>query len=60
MWGRLSPHPAFDREPEENKNRRVRPTRVAPLAIFLREDARRGCSGHAAAVAKGIALAPGA
>ena len=38
-WGRLSPHPAFGREPEENKNRRVRPTRVAPLAIFLREDA---------------------
>jgi ATP-dependent Lhr-like helicase len=38
-WGRLSPHPAFDREPEENRNRRVRPTRVAPLAIFLREDA---------------------
>jgi ATP-dependent Lhr-like helicase len=38
-WGRLSPHPAFGREPEENRNRRVRPTRVAPLAIFLREDA---------------------
>jgi ATP-dependent Lhr-like helicase len=38
-WGRLSPHPAFDREPEENRNRRVRPTRVAPLAIFLRDDA---------------------
>jgi ATP-dependent Lhr-like helicase len=38
-WGRLSPHPAFEREPEENKSRRVRPTRVAPLAIFLREDA---------------------
>ncbi len=37
-WGRLSPHPAFGREPEENKGRRVRPTRVAPLAIFLRED----------------------
>jgi len=37
-WGRLSPHPAFDREQEENKIRRVRPTRVAPLAIFLRED----------------------
>ncbi|MBV8819115.1 MAG: DEAD/DEAH box helicase, partial [Acidobacteriaceae bacterium] len=35
MWGRLSPHPAFERaEP-----RRVRPTRVAPLTIFLREDA---------------------
>jgi ATP-dependent Lhr-like helicase len=38
-WGRLSPHPAFGREPEENRGRRVRPTRVAPLAIFLREDA---------------------
>ena len=36
-WGRLSPHPAFEREEEER--RRVRPTRVAPLAIFLREDA---------------------
>jgi ATP-dependent Lhr-like helicase len=28
MWGRLSPHPS-----------RVRPTRVAPLALFLRDDA---------------------
>ena len=37
-WGRLSPHPAFEREQEENRSRRVRPTRVAPLAIFLRED----------------------
>ncbi|HEY2017808.1 MAG TPA: DEAD/DEAH box helicase, partial [Bryobacteraceae bacterium] len=37
-WGRLSPHPAFHREEEENHGRRVRPTRVAPLAIFLRED----------------------
>jgi ATP-dependent Lhr-like helicase len=37
-WGRLSPHPAFDREEPENGHRRVRPTRVAPLAIFLRED----------------------
>jgi ATP-dependent Lhr-like helicase len=37
-WGRLSPHPAFEREEEENKSRRIRPTRVAPLAIFLRED----------------------
>jgi len=35
VWGRLSPHPAFERtEPG-----RVRPTRVAPIAIFLREDA---------------------
>jgi ATP-dependent Lhr-like helicase len=35
MWGRLSPHPAF----ETATPRKVRPTRVAPLAIFLREDA---------------------
>jgi len=34
-WGRLSPHPAFDREDPG----RVRPTRAAPLSIFLREDA---------------------
>ncbi len=34
IWGRLSPHPAFDR-PEPG---RVRPTRVAPITIFLRED----------------------
>ena len=35
MWGRLSPHPAFDAaEP-----RRVRPTRSAPLSLFLRQDA---------------------
>ncbi len=32
MWGRLSPHPALETE----GGRRVRPTRVAPLAIFLR------------------------
>ncbi len=35
MWGRLSPHPALENEGA----RRVRPTRVAPLAIFLRADA---------------------
>jgi ATP-dependent Lhr-like helicase len=35
MWGRLSPHPALETE----GTRKVRPTRVAPLAIFLREDA---------------------
>ena len=58
MWGRLSPHPAFDGaaapgasstpvEPGElltpaarpRSRRRVRPTRVAPLTFFLREDA---------------------
>ncbi|HUJ21775.1 MAG TPA: DEAD/DEAH box helicase [Bryobacteraceae bacterium] len=35
MWGRLSPHPAFER-PEPG---RVRPTRVAPITVFMREDA---------------------
>ena len=38
MWGRLSPHPAFERE-EVDRPSRVRPSRVAPLAMFLREDA---------------------
>lgn len=45
MWGRLSPHPAFERKEEEDapvggskRPRRVRPTRVAPVALFLRED----------------------
>jgi ATP-dependent Lhr-like helicase len=37
-WGRLSPHPAFERE-EQDRHSRVRPSRVAPLAMFLREDA---------------------
>jgi ATP-dependent Lhr-like helicase len=40
MWGRLSPHPAFAVTVESSaRGRRVRPTRVAPVAIFLREDA---------------------
>ena len=39
MWGRLSPHPAFDGAPSTRARRRVRPTRVAPVALFLREDA---------------------
>ena len=33
MWGRLSAHPAFA------DNRRVRPTRIALVSLFLREDA---------------------
>jgi ATP-dependent helicase Lhr and Lhr-like helicase len=33
-WGRLSPHPAL-----EGEGRRVRPTRIAPITFFLREDA---------------------
>ncbi len=36
MWGRLSPHPAFE---DPAGPRRVRPTRVAPVSLFLREDA---------------------
>ena len=45
MWGRLSPHPAFDDRRRghdggrRRSGRRVRPTRVAPIALFLREDA---------------------
>ena len=43
-WGRLSPHPATleatgtDENAHENR-RRVIPTRVAPIAFFVREDA---------------------
>ncbi len=33
MWGRISPHPA------SAESRRVRPTRIAPVSLFLREDA---------------------
>ena len=58
MWGRLSPHPAFEAEapasadePGSGRPRRVRPTRTAPVAIFLREDALwlvpRGGGGEA-------------
>ena len=41
VWGRLSPHPAFDDQDrgKSNNARRVRPTRSAPVALFLREDA---------------------
>ncbi|HEV3158013.1 MAG TPA: DEAD/DEAH box helicase [Candidatus Baltobacteraceae bacterium] len=38
MWGRLSPHPALDSEEEEGR-RRVRPTKLAPISLFLRENA---------------------
>jgi ATP-dependent helicase Lhr and Lhr-like helicase len=34
MWGRLSPHPAL-----LEGDRKVRPTRIAPMSFFLREDA---------------------
>jgi len=35
MWGRLSPHPSLLTD-VNLRGRRVRPTRVAPMAIFLR------------------------
>ncbi len=34
MWARVSPHPAL-----EDPERRVRPSRIAPISFFLREDA---------------------
>ncbi len=54
MWARLSPHPAF----EGTEPRRVRPTRSAPIAIFLRESAdwlapARSRFQSSAAVARG-------
>jgi ATP-dependent Lhr-like helicase len=39
-WGRLSPHPAtLDATGTDEHRRRVIPTRVAPIAFFVREDA---------------------
>ena len=44
-WGRLSPHPATidsggnNGQPDQERRRRVIPTRVAPIAFFVREDA---------------------
>ena len=35
MWGRLSPHPAFE---EPGGAHRVRPTRAAPVGLFVREE----------------------
>ncbi len=64
MWGRLSPHPAFlevvdgDGEPGQ-RSRRVRPTRVAPIAIFLREGAGWLLGGKATSDEEAaIALSP--
>ena len=55
MWGRLSPHPAL--EPREVANsRRVRPTRLAPIALFLRANAEelivRGAATRRGALAR--------
>jgi ATP-dependent Lhr-like helicase len=39
MWARLSPHPRFALNEDETRRRRIVPTSVAPLGIFLRDDA---------------------
>jgi ATP-dependent Lhr-like helicase len=38
MWGRLSPHPAFT-PAADGRQRRIRPTKLAPIALFAREHA---------------------
>ncbi len=57
-WGRLSPHPATlessetnsaDGDSTQRKTRRVIPTRVAPIAFFVREDADWMSPHHPAA-----------
>ena len=37
-WGRLSPHPATIETATEGRSRRVVPTSVAPITLFLREE----------------------
>ncbi|MBV8244953.1 MAG: DEAD/DEAH box helicase, partial [Candidatus Eremiobacteraeota bacterium] len=34
MWGRLSAHPALE---DDERSRRIRPTKLAPVALFTRE-----------------------
>lgn len=38
MWGRLSAHPALG-EPDGERRRRVRPTKLAPIALLTRAEA---------------------
>jgi ATP-dependent Lhr-like helicase len=38
MWGRLAPHPTLSVEESETA-RRIRPTKLAPISLFTREDA---------------------
>jgi ATP-dependent Lhr-like helicase len=52
MWGRLSPHPAF----ESDETRRVRPTRSAPITLFLRESADWLAPAHAEAQSESLSL----
>ncbi len=39
MWGRLSPHPALAQDESDERKRRIRPTKLAPIALFKRDDA---------------------
>ncbi|HEY1467754.1 MAG TPA: DEAD/DEAH box helicase [Candidatus Acidoferrum sp.] len=48
-WGRLSPHPAFLHEAAD-RNHRVIPTKVAPVAFFLRDNVEWIFAEHRAAV----------
>ncbi len=67
MWGRLSPHPAFESPTaisadagatSQVRPKRVRPTRTAPVAVFLREDADwlLRCAGRVEADREAVAL----
>jgi ATP-dependent Lhr-like helicase len=38
MWGRLAPHPSLSVDESETA-RRIRPTKLAPISLFTREDA---------------------
>jgi ATP-dependent Lhr-like helicase len=37
-WGRLSPHPRLTQQEVRSPGRRIQPTSVAPIGMFLRED----------------------
>jgi ATP-dependent helicase Lhr and Lhr-like helicase len=39
MWGRISPHPALQADEDEQRRRRVRPTKLAPVSLFVRSSA---------------------
>ena len=39
MWGRLTPHPRLDLEPDAGRSRRIVPSSVAPISLFPREEA---------------------
>ncbi|MEA2720868.1 MAG: ATP-dependent helicase Lhr and Lhr-like helicase, partial [Candidatus Eremiobacteraeota bacterium] len=40
MWGRLSPHPALTQDEDAERKRRIRPTKLAPISLFKREDGK--------------------